>query len=136
MSYKRLIQQVNLFYKLAQYGDRSRFLNALGQAASLSGPTPPVPGSPGTAGGRPLTLEEKLRGQPNQTLNEYTPPAEATIPTISVEDLPKTPSAPVQAPKIDKEIQTQLNAILVPSGDILPLKEDGILGPETQKALM
>jgi hypothetical protein len=54
-------------------------------------------------------------------------------PAVRVPELKVTPS---KYPSIPKDIQTKLNQILVPSGDIFPLtKIDGILGPETQKAL-
>jgi hypothetical protein len=102
----------------------------------LSGPTTPVPGTPGTAGGRPLSLSEKLKGQPDkvQTLQEYTPPNE-NIPTVNVEDLPKTPQAPAAPTQAVKDVQDQLNQLLIPTGTIAPLKLDGLLGDNTRKAM-
>lgn len=56
-----------------------------------------------------------------------------------------TPDAPAQNPQqvketvifppIDPKVQSMLNDLLVPEGDILPLKMDGEKGPRTQKAL-
>lgn len=132
MAYNRLMEKVSLYYKLAQYGDRKNYLKAIGQA-SLSGPVPPIPGTP-------VSLGDKLKGtyhpvqSPTQTLPEYTPPADAAIPTINVEDLPKTPPT-LQYPAIDKTIQDQLNQLLVPTGNIMALKLDESLGPQTRAAL-
>jgi hypothetical protein len=73
---------------------------------------------------------DSLKSQINNQSNMPAPPEE-----------PKTKAPAKQIaqnkgyPSIPKEIQTKLNQILVPAGDILPIKEDGILGPETQKAL-
>lgn len=40
-----------------------------------------------------------------------------------------------QLNKISPDIQDKLNELLVPTGKILPIKVDGILGPETRKAI-
>ena len=130
MAYTRLIEKVALFYKLAKFGDQKDFIKALAQQPSLSGPLPAVPGSPGTMGGRPLTLSEKLTGKIQPPPSSMVP----SIPTVSVEDLPKVqPSASL--PPIDKTIQDQLNQLLVPTGSISPLKLDGVLGDKTRQAL-
>src|SRR5271165_1319922 len=60
-------------------------------------------------------------------------PAPSQESIVKVPELQITPSK--KYPSIPKDIQTKLNQILVPTGDIFPLKEDGILGSETQKAL-
>jgi hypothetical protein len=52
---------------------------------------------------------------------------------VQIEKLKNTPEQPFQ--NIDKNIQIKLNKILVPTGDILPIKEDGVLGQETMNAL-
>jgi hypothetical protein len=71
-----LLKQVELFERLADYGDRTAFLRSLSQALpapSLTGPTVPTPGTPGTPGGRPLSLSEKLKGQTDPRYIELNP---------------------------------------------------------------
>lgn len=71
-----------------------------------------------------------------QSAKQPSIPAVQQDSTVKVPELTITPSKS-KYPSIPKDVQTKLNQILVPSGDIFPLKEppDGILGPETQKAL-
>jgi len=71
-----------------------------------------------------------------QSAKQPSVPAPQQESTVQVPELKITPSKS-KYPSIPKDVQTKLNKILVPTGDIFPLKEppDGILGPETQKAL-
>ncbi len=130
-----LLKKAELFERLAIYGDRKTFLQALAQTPSLTGPVPPIPGSPGTAGGRPLTLSEQLTGVINQpahkpevTSSEPTPPA--AKPTSSY-------------PYINPETQKQLSRLLIRDGLLMPkseyngegIKIDGSKGPETDAAI-
>lgn len=63
-------------------------------------------------------------------------PVEETNQEVAVNTAPKS-QKPAQAPTptISKELQTKLNNLLVTSGDMLPISEDGLLGPQTTKAL-
>jgi hypothetical protein len=133
--YDSLLKRAEEFEKLAVYGDRATFLQAIAQGqipvpqATLTGPTVKTPGSPGTPGGRKLTLREQLSGVEDKPLKSWKD-------MVTKEDAPAPPAtvAPT-APSVSKETQDQLNQILVPYGKILPIKVDGILGPETQKAI-
>lgn len=51
--------------------------------------------------------------------------------TVTPNDLPNAPEQAKQYPPIPKEIQVYLNGL----GSPIKLKDDGILGPDTQKAL-
>ena len=128
-----LLKRVEVFEKLAVYGDRTAFLQSLSQNSewtstvksqpSLSGPMPAIPGSPGTPGGRKLTPGEQFSGMINT-------PAPTEAPTV------KMPEEQIKAyPPVPEATQDQLNKLLVPSGNIMPLKLDGKLGPATKKAL-
>jgi len=131
--FNTLFKKIELFEKIAVYGDRVAFLQTLSQAAPVPSLTTPgsglgiTPGTPGTPAGRPLTLSEKLTGQP-----VYKP-----------EELPKatTPSAPAAYPSIPVNTQSQINQLmqdLIGTGKAVPsepLKLDGQLGPKTQKAV-
>lgn len=110
---KFLHKQVELFHKLAHYGDREVFLEAVAQQPSLSGPTPPPPGTP----------KPTLR----QFFSPPQPPTTTTEQTI-------VGNPPVQYPSIPTDVQDQLNQLLVPTGSIMPLKLDGKFGPLTQQA--
>lgn len=103
-----LVKRVEQFERLAVYGDRKSFLKRLAQNMSV---------------------------EPNQS---KMPPAE---PNQSVD-----PNSPVQTvketvitgnPPIDKKVQKMLNELLAfqQHAEIMPLREDGELGPETRKAL-
>lgn len=124
--WESLFKKVELFEKLAVYGDRKSFLQALAQAAPAASLTGPVinPGTPGTPGGRPLSFSEKLKGQVEKQKEPV------TIAPVTIEGTP--PSGYMSIPK---ETQDQLNMLLVPPGNIVPLKTDGKLGPQTQKAI-
>ena len=65
--FSSLLKKVELFEKLAVHGDRKTFLQSLSQTAPSVLPYAgiPTPGSPGTPGGRPLNLNEKLQGGPD-----------------------------------------------------------------------
>lgn len=105
-----LVKRVEQFERLAVYGDRKSFLKRLAQDMSV---------------------------EPNQSVM---PPAE---PNASIDPNPPTPSGVMNMPEnhitgyrpIDKNVQKMLNQLLVPPGYYLPIKEDGKMGPETQKAL-
>jgi hypothetical protein len=68
----------------------------------------------------------------SQVAKQPASPISSEESTVKVPEIKITPS---KYPSISKDIQTKLNQILVPFGDMLPIKEDGSLGPETQKAL-
>lgn len=104
--YNSLVKKAELYEKLALYGTRKDFLNAIAQV------TPTVGGTPE---GEKYLQELSLNSPaplPNQTVSE----------TV------------IQAPtNIDPEIQNMLNHIL--DDQIVPLRSDGILGPQTKDAL-
>lgn len=134
-----LLKKVELFEKLADYGDRKAFLQSLSQAyptPSLTGPTVPTPGTAGTPGGRPLSLSEKLTGQP-KTDPRYIELAPGEGDPRYVELAP----GEGETSPISVQTQEKLNDLikdLVIGGKIAPmapLRLDGKMGPATQKAL-
>ena len=126
---KSLHKQVEVFHKLASYGDMAAFLEAIGQQPSLSGPTPLPPGTP-----KPTLKEFFAPSKAPQSLNEFIPSTLQT-PSTYIGDVDKPAGTPpAQYPAISTETQDQLNQLLVPGGEIMPLKLDGKLGPKTQQA--
>lgn len=139
---KSLHKQVELFHKLASYGDRSAFLEAVAQQATLTGPMPPMPGTP-----KP-TLRQFFSPQKSTSPDATYPVSKdmswTPVGVMPTKDLEKTQVLPEQKivgdlpakqyPAISPEVQDHLNQLLVPGGEIMPLKLDGKLGPETQRA--
>lgn len=107
-----LLQRVEVFERLAVYGDRKNFLKALAQEYSPN-PNMSAPGS---------------ENEPNQSI-DTTPKDSGGVVNIPAGDEIKA------YPPIDKNIQKMLNDLLVPSGDIFLLQEDGKLGKHTKDAL-
>ena len=108
-----LLKRVEFFERLAVYGDKKSFLTRLAQEANYS-PNPNIP----PVGSTP---------EPNQSVDPN-PPAPSAVMNMPADHI--TGYRP-----INPQVQTLLNKILVPAGKILPIQEDGRLGPETQKAL-
>lgn len=110
-----LVKRVDYFERLAVYGDRSTFLKRIAQDASYRG----FQGSTMVGdSGEPEYSDEPLTN-PVQTVKE-------TIITGN----PPTDKV--------KKLQNMLNELLFlqqKSPEILPLREDGILGPQTKDAL-
>ena len=115
MSYDRLLERVQLFYKLATYGKRDKFLRAMGQQGEVIHATP-------------VTIE----GTPPPVINATPVTITGTPPPEMINATPVTISG--TPPAVSAETQGQLNDLLVPKGAILPLKLDGLVGPQTQKA--
>lgn len=102
-----LLKKVELFEKLAVYGDRKVFLQSLSQMqttpALSGGAAIPTPGTPGTPGGRPLNFGEKLHGGPDPQRYIELEPGEgdpAPAPGIGAQDKTPIPSGskPLPAP--------------------------------------
>lgn len=106
-----LVKKVEVFERLAVYGDRSTFLKSLAQEFGPS-------------------LEGGFSAKPNEPNASVDPNAAAPSGTVNLPADHITGYRPV-----DKNVQSMLNDILVPSGDILPLTLDGRLGPNTKDAL-
>lgn len=68
-----------------------------------------------------------------QMLAEVNVPADQTNQQAGKMSVPETVVS--GTPTFSKELQAKLNRILVPMGLMLPIKEDGLLGAETKKAL-
>lgn len=102
-----LLKKTELFERLALYGDRRSFLQSLAQDAgpSLDG---------GHSGN--LATDPNMTVNPNAKFGPPSPPAAGK-------------------PSIPREVQRKLNELLVSSGKIVPVKEDGILGSDTRLAL-
>jgi hypothetical protein len=102
-----LLKKAEVFEKLALYGDRKSFLNAIAQNYTPPREDSNVPWEGGSSQGPAAT--------PTQTLKE-------TVITAN--------------PPIDSKVQKMLNDLLIPTGDIFPpLKLDGEMGPKTKEAL-
>ena len=209
---KRLIQNIDLFQRLALFGDRSTFLKALAQDVLTSFPNETLSdllneistranslakewenvdqaSSPAANNLRDYAnslaqvsipsyfsnreaLDEKvhdikrwasimlsnLAKAPSQLANQVKPLQDALgkieqnvanfyrnvaglsysgEPSQAPSETVRTDSKPVASKltNIPQDIQELLNKILVPAGEIVPLKTDGILGPDTQKAI-
>ena len=119
--YKALIHRIQLFYKLALYGERDTFLNAIAQGITYNNPS-----------GGPLTEQERMEA----VKGKIPPPPPAALPAPTLIEVPEqviTGTPPVQA--IPTDTQDQLNDLLVPAGLLaVPLALDGKLGPKTQQA--
>jgi hypothetical protein len=100
-----LLKKVEFFERLAVYGDRKSLLAAIAQA------TPSIGGTP--------EAEKYL-----QELSIQPPNTQTTKEQVIVAN-----------PPINPKVQEMLNDLLVPHGDIFPLKLDGELGPQTKEAL-
>lgn len=130
MAHQRLLERVELFYKLARFGLRGDYLKSLGQEASMSGQVP-IPGSPGTPGGRPLSFDEKVRqmtgGRAVSTPATTPAPQTQTLPEMKIEGYPP----------INPATQKQLSEVLIAAGLMSPpgLNPDGQVGPLTQAAM-
>ncbi len=112
-----LLKKAEMFEKLAVYGDRKSFLQALSQE------------DPWAAVRQKL---EEERGLPPATIPP--PPPASTQPAAQPSAAPAPAATSHQS--FPLEAQDQLNKILLPYEKIaVPLKLDGKLGPETQKAL-
>ena len=121
MAYNRLLERVELFYKMAAYGNRGKFLNSMAQTQTLPEET---------IVGHPAANEQEEIELPEQTIVGQ-PPKAGTPPT---QYLPEQKIVGEYAP-ISTEVQDHLNQLLVPGGAIAPLKLDGKFGPDTQKAM-
>ena len=120
MSYDRLLERVQLFYKLAVYGNRDKFLQAMGQQVSTT--NIPFPGGGGA-------------GYPHHDRVEDVPPPSPPMINATPVEITGTPPK-AQLPAIPLATQTQLSDLLVPQGLIpIKLKEDGIVGDKTRQAL-
>lgn len=106
MKIDELLKRVEYFEKLAVNGDRKTLLKRFAQEASYQ-IGPPAPNS---------SIDP----------NPPAPSGTTTIPEVTV----------VGNPRIDPKIQDMLNELLaIQRMEIFPLKPDGVLGPETKKAL-
>lgn len=214
---KKLIQNVDVFHKLALFGDRSSFLKSLAQDILVNFPHDTLSGlfseiaTRANALARDWESADKASGPQANNLKDYARAFEkASIPSyfsnraaldekvndvkrwasIMASDLAKAPAqlssqvkslqdalsrieqnvagfyrnvaglpysgepskAPTDTatpvatqtdnkpaaqryPNIPRDIQDLLNQILVPAGLIVPIKTDGSLGPDTQKAI-
>jgi len=101
-----LVKRVEYFERLAVYGDRSTFLKRLAQEFTPPRADSNVPWEGGSSQGP--------AANPVQTVKE------------TVISVPK---------QISPSVQRALNDLLVPTGDIFVLKEDGELGKNTQDAI-
>lgn len=101
-----LLKKVEFFERLAVHGDRKSLLAAIAQATPMVGGTPEAE--------KYLKDLEAPKPSSSQTLKE------TTI---------------VANPPINPKIQQMLSDLLVPYGDIFPLKPDGEMGPQTKDAL-
>lgn len=151
--YSDLLHKIDVFEKLAVYGDRKTYLK------SLASSTIPVASLPGTLVNN-LNSLFTLINNPNLEL-KYLDTMEGGNVNVDqltslVQSAPTTdPNATnlvnqivsqlkqIKGPEVDsghyapipKETQDQLNKLLVPSGDIFPLKTDGLLGQKTKDAI-
>ncbi len=121
----KLFQQVEFFEKMAIYGDRKSFLKSLAQNQSVE----------------PTYTANPASSEPNQSVAPA-PQAPIGPPTEQPYAMPEKTVMPYEENQgqvayrpIDKGIQRMLNQMFVQNGEMLPIKEDGKLGPETRKAL-
>lgn len=101
-----LLKKVELFEKVAVYGDRKTFLQSLSQVQTpslLGGAAIPTPGTAGTPGGRPLNFGEKLHGGPDPQRYIELDPGEgepAQFPAASAIVQQEKNAPPVSAPTL------------------------------------
>jgi peptidoglycan hydrolase-like protein with peptidoglycan-binding domain len=73
-----------------------------------------------------IKLQKLLQDQEQTTATLPASPGSFTQPSTT---------KPAGLPTIDKTVQDKLNTLLVPSGEIMPLKVDGLLGDRTKSAI-
>lgn len=125
-NYDALLKRVELFERIALYGDRTAFLKSLGQN------TPPLAG----------TTPNRYPGPPEAGWREADVAAPTTIPLPSPAIITENPTIKMPAvnitskyPSIPKDQQKALSRITTVEGLGTPLKIDGLLGPKTQAAI-
>lgn len=110
-----LVKKVEMFEKLAVYGDRKSFLQALSQDAGIS-------------------KEPNYSAVPTDSSSTESNSTPWGQHNLLVDQKKNAPSKP-NMPPVAKEVQSKLNELLVAAGKIFPLDVDGLLGPRTRKAL-
>jgi hypothetical protein len=134
-----LLKKVEVFEKLAVYGDRKSFLKTLAQGVNapyMPGTAPPVNNPPQAAGPDSTTVTlptDHIKGKPPVNNPPQAAGPDSTTITLPTDHIKGKP--PVQFDPRVKAVQSFINRQLVPAGIISPIDEDGKWGPETAGAL-
>lgn len=116
--FDKLIKDIEVFEKIALYGKRSSFLDKLAQMASM--PEPNMTPNPNAV-------------VPNKSVDPgFTAAVPEQIRSVNTEP---TKPATKSYSSVPKQVQESLNFLSQQAKAPLNLKVDGVLGPETRKAL-